>query len=70
MGKASAELIEDRGAGAASLVYFRKPARELLPGEALTLAVIPQNPARRGPAEGRLVGLNDSTGPDQPHPQA
>jgi penicillin-binding protein 1C len=36
------------GVGAASLVYFGKPARQLLLPEALTLAVIPQNPRRRG----------------------
>lgn len=35
------------GAGTASLVYFDKPARALALPEALTLAVIPQNPARR-----------------------
>jgi penicillin-binding protein 1C len=36
------------GAGAASLVYFRKPAARLVLPEALTLAVIPQSPTRRG----------------------
>jgi penicillin-binding protein 1C len=36
------------GAGAASLVYFRKPAARLSLPEVLTLAVIPQSPARRG----------------------
>ena len=35
------------GAGAASLIYFHKRARELTLPEALTLAVIPQNPRRR-----------------------
>ena len=35
------------GVGAASLVYFDKPARDLNLPEALTLAVIPQNPSRR-----------------------
>lgn len=35
------------GAGAASLVYFGKPARALNLPEALTLAVVPQNPSRR-----------------------
>lgn len=35
------------GVGAASLVYFDKPARALSLPEALTLAVIPQNPSRR-----------------------
>jgi penicillin-binding protein 1C len=42
------------GVGAASAIYFRKPAKALSPAEALTLAVIPQNPARRGPGEGRV----------------
>ena len=36
------------GVGAASLVYFRKPASRLVLQEALTLAVIPQSPTRRG----------------------
>lgn len=36
------------GAGAASLVYFRKTAAELTLPEALTLAVLPQAPTRRG----------------------
>lgn len=35
------------GIGAASLVYFDEPARDLALPEALTLAVIPQNPSRR-----------------------
>jgi penicillin-binding protein 1C len=36
------------GAGAASLVYFGKRAADLTLPEALSLAVIPQNPAARG----------------------
>lgn len=36
------------GVGAASLVYFGKRAEKLTLPEALTLAVIPQSPARRG----------------------
>ena len=36
-----------QGAGAASLVYFEKPASRLTLPEALTLAVIPQEPSRR-----------------------
>lgn len=36
------------GAGAASLVYFHKRAADLSLPEALTLAVIPQNPTARG----------------------
>ena len=35
------------GVGAASLIYFRKPAARLTLPEALALAVIPQNPNRR-----------------------
>ena len=37
------------GVGAASLVYFGKGAEKLALPETLTLAVIPQNPARRVP---------------------
>ena len=36
------------GVGAASLIYFGKPARSLTLPEALTLSVIPQNPTKRG----------------------
>lgn len=36
------------GVGAASLIYFNKPAATLTLPEALTLAVLPQAPARRG----------------------
>lgn len=35
------------GVGAASLIYFEKPASRLTLPEALTLAVIPQDPSRR-----------------------
>ena len=38
------------GVGAASRVYFDKPASALTLGEALALAVIPQNPVARFPA--------------------
>ena len=38
------------GIGTASRIYFDKPAGVLSPGEALALAVIPQNPAARFPA--------------------
>jgi penicillin-binding protein 1C len=41
------------GVGAASLIYFGKPVEELSLPEALTLAVIPQNPTQRTP------GLHD-----------
>jgi penicillin-binding protein 1C len=37
------------GVGAASLIYFGKEPAELSPVEAMTLAVIPQSPARRSP---------------------
>ena len=37
------------GVGAASLVYWRKPVRELNVPEAINLAVIPQNPKKRLP---------------------
>ncbi len=40
------------GAGAASLVYFGKKAGDLSLAEALTLAVIPQNPSKRSLAPG------------------
>ena len=36
-----------QGAGAASRIYFGKPPVRLTPGEAITLAVIPQHPAAR-----------------------
>lgn len=39
------------GAAAASLIYFHKPVAQLTLPEALTLAVIPQNPTRRNPAK-------------------
>ena len=39
-----------QGVGAASLIYFRKPASGLTFAEALTLAVIPQAPQARGRA--------------------
>jgi penicillin-binding protein 1C len=42
------------GIGAASRIYFHKPAMELNRVEALTLAVIPQNPARRVPIHHEL----------------
>jgi penicillin-binding protein 1C len=37
------------GVGAASLIYFGKQPSQLSPIEAMTLAVIPQSPARRSP---------------------
>ncbi|GMU42492.1 MAG: penicillin-binding protein 1C [Lysobacterales bacterium] len=48
------------GVGAASLIYFDKPAAALALPEALTLAVLPQAPARRGrlaaDADGSVIG--------------
>ncbi|BBO69219.1 penicillin-binding protein 1C [Desulfosarcina alkanivorans] len=38
------------GVQAASLIYFNKPAGQLSLPEALTLAVVPQNPVHRNPA--------------------
>jgi penicillin-binding protein 1C len=41
------------GVGAASLIYFGKQPLQLSPVEAMTLAVIPQSPARRAPGSPR-----------------
>lgn len=49
------------GAGAASLIYFGKCADQLLLPEALALAVIPQNPNRRG-GEAWPVALGHARG--------
>jgi len=46
------------GVAAASLIYFGKPVNKLLLPEALTLAVIPQSPARRNP--GKDAGDNQA----------
>jgi penicillin-binding protein 1C len=40
------------GVGAASIIYFGKPAKDLSLAEALTLAVIPQHPEKRSPLPG------------------
>jgi penicillin-binding protein 1C len=53
------------GAGAASLVYFHKRAADLTLPEALTLAVIPQNPRVRGAVatnsyQTKVRALNDA----------
>src|SRR5262249_30709120 len=45
------------GVGAASLIYFSKPARSLTTPEVLTLAVIPQSPARRALGKSDLASL-------------
>ena len=44
------------GIGAASLIYFNKPASELSLSETLTLAVVPQNPSKRNPS--KTTGLS------------
>jgi penicillin-binding protein 1C len=46
-----------QGVGAASLVYFGKPASRLTLAEALALAVIPQAPRVRDPAAGESPAL-------------
>ncbi|MFT6736853.1 MAG: penicillin-binding protein 1C [Kangiellaceae bacterium] len=45
------------GIGAASLIYFNKPASQLSFAEAITLALVPQNPRKRNPTsvEGMLA---------------
>lgn len=50
-----------QGVGAASLIYFDKPAARLGLAEALTLVLIPQSPARRSPSP-----LPLSSGGDEP----
>lgn len=47
------------GVGAASLLYFGKPAHELSLPEALTLIVIPQNPTKRIPDRGALKDIRN-----------
>jgi penicillin-binding protein 1C len=41
-----------QGVGAASFIYFSKSPKDLTLAEALTLAVVPQNPVHRGPSGG------------------
>ncbi|MFA6262580.1 MAG: penicillin-binding protein 1C [Bacteroidia bacterium] len=48
------------GVAAASLVYFHKPVAQLSLPEALTLAVIPQNPVRRAPSSQLPQALVDA----------
>src|SRR6266480_2019348 len=45
------------GAAAASLIYFGKDPSQLTVSEALTLAVLPQNPTRRAPGAGEGAGV-------------
>jgi penicillin-binding protein 1C len=47
------------GVAAASLIYFGKRAAKLTLAEALTLAVIPQNPLHRSPAQVQLTHARD-----------
>lgn len=47
------------GIGAASLIYFNKSAKELTLPEALTLAIIPQNPSKRAPDRGILKTIRN-----------
>lgn len=47
------------GIAAASLIYYGKPAGKLTLEEALTLAVIPQNPLRRNPSQSGLSDVRD-----------
>lgn len=47
------------GAGAASLIYFNKPAKQLTLPEALTLSVIPQNPTHRTPDNRQLQSIRN-----------
>lgn len=46
------------GIGAASLIYFHKRAQQLTLPEVLTLAVIPQNPRKRGATGGQEISPN------------
>jgi len=45
------------GAAAASLIYFGKDPSQLTLSEAVTLAVLPQNPTRRAPGAGARPGV-------------
>ncbi len=47
------------GVGAASLIYFGKPAKQLTVPEALTLAVIPQHPVERTPQQKKLKDIRN-----------
>lgn len=41
------------GVGAASLIYYHRPAYELSLPETLALSIVPQNPSKRNPLRGR-----------------
>ncbi|MDP1603808.1 MAG: penicillin-binding protein 1C [Legionella sp.] len=47
------------GAGAASLIYFNKEIKKATLAEALTLSIIPQNPAHRTPRNTKLNDIRD-----------
>lgn len=47
------------GVGAASLIYFNKPIEKLTLPEALTLAVIPQNPSERAVVKDKLQSVRN-----------
>lgn len=47
------------GVSAASLIYFNKPVEKLTLPEALTLAVIPQNPSERGVIKDKLQSVRN-----------
>lgn len=49
-----------QGVGAASLIYFDKPAARLALNEALTLVLIPQSPAHRAPSNVEPAGLRQA----------
>jgi penicillin-binding protein 1C len=49
------------GAGAASLIYFKKQAKKLTIHESLTLAIIPQSPALRTPLKSTDLGNAELT---------
>jgi penicillin-binding protein 1C len=66
-----------QGVGAASLIYFGKTADHLSLPESLTLALIPQSPMNRDPAQGEPASLRDARQrlfarwvDAHPHPQA
>ena len=47
------------GVGAASLIYFGKPVKEVNLPQALTLSVIPQNPLQRTPSQKELKEIRN-----------
>lgn len=47
------------GVGAASIIYFGTPVNKITLPEALTLAIIPQNPIKRTPQEKKLLVIRN-----------